>query len=61
MHLEVCAHHIISMKFFGTTSGTLRKSCADVERRIALLDSDKLDIEREGLAGKRMICIERHA
>lgn len=61
MHLGVCANHLISMKFFGKTSGTLRKSSADVERRIALLDSDKLDIEREGLAGKRMICIERHA
>jgi hypothetical protein len=31
------------------------------DKRIALLDSDKLDIEREGLAGKRMICIECHA
>jgi len=46
MHLGVCAHHLASMKFFRNISGTLRKSSVDVERRIALLDSDKLDIER---------------
>lgn len=61
MRLGVCAHHLIGMKFFRKTSGTLRKLSADMEIWIALLDSDKLDIEREGLAGKRMICIERHA